>query len=345
MKKIDSIQYLRALAATLVVAFHAAERNGIDFKIGQCGVDIFFIISGFIMWSTTYEKNLSTFQFLIKRFLRIAPVYWAATMATAIGFLIKPNFFFGTSVNFPALVKSALFIPYFNGYGKIEPVLLQGWTLNIEMLFYLIFSLFVWEKRRVLRVGSVTLLISLLVIFGLIIKQQNSVLQTYTNNILMEFVFGVWIGWVYTHGLLEKVHIGAPLVLIGFTAYIAMFILDMPPGHWRIIMWGVPATFIAAGALILENRGKLPAVPFLRLLGDASYSIYLWHGLVIVVIDGIWLRLGLKEGVTATIVSTLISVAASLGAYAALEKPLTKILKYRWFRDSEDGNILRIKYK
>lgn len=127
----DSIQALRGLAALFVVFQHIRFLN-----FGAFGVDIFFCISGFMIMFTT-EK--STKYFFRKRLIRILPLYYLMTLVTYLSLLLFPSMFQQTRHNLSYLVKSLLFIPFDIGGGIIQPLVRIGWTINCEMLFYLLF--------------------------------------------------------------------------------------------------------------------------------------------------------------------------------------------------------------
>ena len=127
----DSIQALRGLAALFVVFQHIRFLN-----FGAFGVDIFFCISGFMIMFTT-EK--STKYFFRKRLIRILPLYYLMTLVTYLSLLLFPSMFQQTRHNLSHLVKSLLFVPFDIGGGIIQPLVRIGWTINCEMLFYLLF--------------------------------------------------------------------------------------------------------------------------------------------------------------------------------------------------------------
>lgn len=127
----DSIQALRGLAALFVVFQHVRFLN-----FGAFGVDIFFCISGFMIMFTT-EK--STKYFFRKRLVRILPLYYLMTLGTYLSLLLFPSMFQQTRHDFSYLAKSLLFIPFDIGSGAIQPLVRIGWTINCEMLFYLLF--------------------------------------------------------------------------------------------------------------------------------------------------------------------------------------------------------------
>ncbi|NWG93561.1 MAG: acyltransferase [Parvularculaceae bacterium] len=137
MPQILSIQYLRAIAAVLVVALHSTIVIRRDyapefpmFTTGEFGVDIFFVISGFIMWTIAAEKPTTPAAFLERRIIRIVPLYWAVTIPTA---FISTDA--GLTFVLPdpwSLARSFLFIPEWNEkLAMAAPIVFVGWTLNL----------------------------------------------------------------------------------------------------------------------------------------------------------------------------------------------------------------------
>jgi exopolysaccharide production protein ExoZ len=124
-----SIQYLRGIAAIAVLLFHASETYDLGFRIGAAGVDLFFIISGIVMWVTTSQKNISPSVFMRRRIIRIVPMYWVATLVTYACISLRPNFFYGQHPSLMDLFTSLLFLPPIKD-GALHPIVLQGWTLS-----------------------------------------------------------------------------------------------------------------------------------------------------------------------------------------------------------------------
>ena len=122
MEKVWSIQYLRAIAALGVVIFHSLESSEHRFIVGQAGVDLFFIISGFIMASLMSGPEGKPGIFLGRRLLRIVPLYWIATFAALFVTWIKPNFFRSMDPSVSNTILSLFFVPHESATG-IAPVL------------------------------------------------------------------------------------------------------------------------------------------------------------------------------------------------------------------------------
>ena len=267
-----SIQYLRGIAALMVVLHHAcqsttgSEGSAGGFNIGQAGVDIFFVISGFIMYSMARDKTVS--DFLWDRIIRIVPMYWIATFVLIVieyrGNIsnVKPNIGWH-------IAESLFFIPHYSPInpGQIWPYVIPGWTLNYEMFFYVIFSVGLLIYRP-LMVVSITM--ALLVVLGFEFTFDDPRFLTYTNPIVIEFVFGLMIAKYR-----ERIAAPAAIALLplGVLALVLSEFIDAP----RVLAWGLPASLILIGAMATEQTGRLPNAAALVGLGDASYSIYLFQ--------------------------------------------------------------------
>ena len=301
-----SIQYLRAFAALAVVAQHTGHTRG----MGQVGVDIFFVISGFIMWMVT-QRESTPGDFLLHRAIRIWPLYILATLV-----MLTQAPWAGWQ-----LARSLLFIPYLNASGKAWPLLLQGWTLNYEMFFYGLFALSLCVPRRP-RLAVLAVLMVTLVGVGLLLRQPGPIAATYTSPMLLEFLAGVAISALAGAGRLPGPRTGVALVALGLAALAASAVVHTEEA-WRALVWGVPSAAIVAGMLSLDRAGKVPVLPPLRFLGDASYSIYLFHTFVL---DSIVTRLSLPPIVIVPLVLAAVCVVCSL-IYLVVERPLTRALQ------------------
>src|SRR5262249_47851617 len=144
---IYNIHLLRALAALAVVYFHVTSDAGLQLpvNIGAHGVDVFFVISGFII---AYIGARSPDGFLVRRLIRIVPFYWAATLVVFAVALLYPHVMRTTQADFAQLVYSLLFIPRETPYAGMLPTLILGWSLNYEMYFYVLFALSLLLARR-----------------------------------------------------------------------------------------------------------------------------------------------------------------------------------------------------
>ncbi|MES2751782.1 MAG: acyltransferase [Pseudomonadota bacterium] len=333
MPKILSIQYLRGAAALMVVFFHADGMAVEYFKFGgllfgAAGVDIFFVISGFIMWIATSSERTTPASFVMGRIVRIVPLYWAMTLLLYGGWLI-----FRDPAVVPSiwnLLRSLLFIPFVSPRtGEIQPLLIPGWTLNFEMFFYAVFACALLLARRHRAVFVCTVL-GALVASRLGISPSGPIAQTYTSPLLIEFMIGCLLGIIYERKSLPRPAIALFLLILGCVLLLGSGMLSAANiGVTRFLHWGLPAFLIVTGALGIEpmlRHWRLPA-----LLGNASYSIYLTHAVVLAVLkDGV-LKSGIGTGPVLTTVFVLagcvVSIAAGVAVFYLVEKPLVAFCK------------------
>jgi exopolysaccharide production protein ExoZ len=327
MKTLYGIQYLRALAALAVVFFHAAERSGGSFNIGAAGVDVFFVVSGFIMWVMSDSRPLSPKRFVLDRIQRIVPLYWIVTAVMVVGALagLFPNM----KLTLEHLLGSLFLIPTrSSSNGEIWPVLVQGWTLNFEMFFYAIFAISLAVVRRF----QLILLVAIFAAFALagwLFHPQSAILMTYTRPIILEFVAGALIGQLWLKGRLPRYAVGIGLVVIAVVGFALIQLLGL---DFNEFICGPLAVSLIIGTLALERSGATPDIPVLTYLGNGSYSIYLWHTLAISVVAKVGQSLALPPLATITL-SALFGTLIGIAAYEAIEKPLRNLLKnFSWRR-------------
>jgi len=323
--EVRSIQYLRGVAAFGVLLFHAADRAGYVFGVGAAGVDVFFVISGFIMWVVTCRKTPGPADFLVRRIQRIVPLYWGLTLLTAGAAIAIPTAFPAMRPTAGHILQSLLFIPHRGESGAIAPLIVPGWTLNYEMFFYLLFAAALLAPAR-LRPWLLTAALGGLALIRPLGDAQNPLWATYTNPLLLEFGAGVWLGKAWSEGRLPGRPVAWTAMALGAAGFIAVSLarLDIEPA--RLLYWGVPAFLLVSGAVSLERAGPLPHWWPLRTLGDASYSVYLVHGLAISA--AFRLLRGVVSGpIPAFAVSVVAGVAAGLVVYQFAEKPLMKLFR------------------
>jgi exopolysaccharide production protein ExoZ len=315
---ITSIQYLRALAALAVLVFHACTKAGADFSIGQAGVDLFFVISGFLMVLIT-GNHTSAGTFLLDRILRIAPLYWIATLTLVALHLIgfAPNL----SVELSYVIQSLLFIPVREPTGVNNwPVLVPGWSLVFEIFFYALFAFVIAKFRVAWRVPVLSIILVGLVGLGLSTNSESPIFQTYTDPMLLEFLAGTWIGIFATN--IRKIPNFASIVLLVMSVALLILLNSLLPISWRVVSFGLPACIILIAALALE--AKAPTSLFGKLfnaIGDSSYSLYLWHGMAISVTSKI--AASLEFPVMAEITLGVIGgLALGFASYWIIERPI-----------------------
>jgi exopolysaccharide production protein ExoZ len=333
-----SVQALRAIAALLVVLYHAFElwglrvdpaAPGVKWTNGAAGVDIFFAISGFVMVISSrrlVDKPGRWLVFLRHRVIRIVPLYWLLTTLKILGVVLLPGIVIRTSVDFYSVAASYLFLPVVDTAGNFRPILPVGWTLTYEFLFYLLFAAALALRGDVLRIVMPGL--GLIAGVALLRTESWSDWTILFSTIVLEFAFGVVLARSTLRGFRLPPAVATMMVLGGF-----VLILAMPMGseNLRVLTWGLPAFAIVAGAVSLEHL-IAPALPgWLLALGDASYSIYLSHGFVLPALMLLVSRF-VSSGLWAEAITIIFCLAATsiVGwmIYFTIENPTLKLLKH-----------------
>ena len=282
----SSPQILRALAVLLVLFAHANSQLSTDrgmFQLtGHFGVDVFFVISGFIMVFISSRRLVTWSSFLTERAIRIVPTYWFYTLLALAIYLAAPGAFRGTEATPVHVLLSMLFIAHENPVtGSTSPFLRLGWTLNYEMFFYLLFAIAIALSLR-LRVWLTGAAIVLLVAFGQIASQAGlglpKTLGFYLGDIMLEFVFGMGLGLLFISDRLPRLPapLAGLLILLGL-AWARYAVQFESHDSLRGLVWGPAAALILLATPSLEGLARRPALGWLNAIGDASYTIYLMH--------------------------------------------------------------------
>lgn len=304
--ELNQIQWLRAIAAILVVITHftgkaySVKLLDHEFSSGAIGVDIFFIISGFIMMYVSDLKKQYPIKFILNRFIRILPVHYFFLFILIIIFLIKPDVI-NSSVSKTYVWESFLLVPALrNDAEYLNPVI---WTLCYEMMFYLIFCVSLNLKNLTTSAIATTLVISAIVFGGFFYKGDNIYISAATDSISLEFCYGMLLYVFYKKGFLTF-HWLLPLML----SIILYFVLKQFD-FYRFIKLGIPSALIFISFLNMKNS----KITFLNFLGKISYEIYICHIMVISASYLILFRLGVFNIFAyATLTSVLILISAYL---------------------------------
>lgn len=325
-----TIQALRALAATMVVVHHLLtviegsswRQSGHQWMGGTTGVDIFFVISGFVMMtsSRSLPRAHAARAFLLRRFQRIAPPYWALTTLKVLLLLAVPAISMKGLGSHWHIVASYLFLPAANG-GDNFPVLIAGWTLTFEMLFYLLFAAaLVFRARfRVQLISFLACMICTVAAGGVLIHPGGPALLTVFDPIVLEFLYGVILGYAVLANRLPRGSICLGLLVFG---YVSLLWLAPYQSLWlRPIASGLPAFAVVTGAVGLEKYLRSRTPRWVTELGNSSYSLYLTHGLLMPFFAAILKKIQLTRNLAAL----LFLVLGTLACLAIGE------LFYRWF--------------
>jgi peptidoglycan/LPS O-acetylase OafA/YrhL len=336
------VQVLRFVAATAVLFAHlqheVQERLMPDAPFhpftaidGGVGVDLFFVISGFIMYHVSADKFAKpggSGDFLLRRFLRVAPLYYLATLL-----MLAATHAVGSAVSIDRpdianIVASFLFLPALNEEGIVAPVLKLGWTLNYEVYFYAVFAVAIALPRRVGLI-ALTLVLGAVVAAAALLPHPPLVIAFWGQPIVFEFLGGILVAILFRRGLrLTAVH--SWLLIGGGVALLVALRLSGLSAHVdRAVFGGVPAWMIVLGVVVGpfdHQRGRLQKL--LEAGGEASYAIYVLHPFGIRAATLAWQRLGGPQQPWVFI--TLVLAVVILGAYAVhvmIERPIDQRLR------------------
>lgn len=348
MPKLVLLQVLRAVAALSVAMLHAqhdaatlAERAGGAFAPiaafpWEAGVDVFFVISGFIMVHASaplFATPGGGRTFLARRIARIVPIYWAVTTLYLAIALAVPEFLNREFLGGPYVVASYLFIPATRPDGLVQPLYGLGWTLNYEMFFYALFALALGRSRRAAVLGLAAVLAALVAI-GRALGPLPEPLRFWTDPIILEFVYGMGLGLIHAEG----VRLGpVPRALLSIAALAMLVAVATRHGElataFRALAYGIPAAMLVAA--LAFGRGDGAGGRLARAgtaVGDASYALYLIHPFVIRAGREIVWRAGLAGLIgpwTFVLLSLSGAVLASVAVYRLFERPATAWLRAR----------------
>jgi len=275
--RLHALQYLRAAAALAVVYSHAVIQVGSYEhwlpEFGGFGVDVFFVISGFIMvWIA--KPTDTPRRFLISRVRRVVPLYWFFTLLMAVVMLALPSVFKSAVLDWQSLLTSLAFIPRDSlaHPGQLWPIVAPGWSLNYEMYFYLLFALSLLLAPR-FRVSGAIALLAIAFVIARLSGSDSALVRFYGADIVFEFTFGMLLAVAYLRGFRLPSIVGAGLVVTGTVLLLVAALNPEGDAIIRAIRLGVPSLMVVAGCLYV----RVPERRWAVVLGDASYALYLSH--------------------------------------------------------------------
>lgn len=325
-QRFESIQLCRAIAAFFVYISHFYW-IGLKITIGTF-LMLFFCISGFIMMYSTNKNNKYYFS---KRLIKILPLYWLITVGTFLIALIVPSFL-PQAPSVIELIKSLLFIPYsreaIHSAEVIRPIVGLGWTLNIEMFFYVIFGLCLLISKKYRGIICSIIFILFYIIHEIFDLTFCIPLYFWTNGYLLAFVSGIILYYILQrlyslkeYNWLEILLVVLLIVLIPIMLFSNSIPLSWPYNH--VIL----STLFLFVVIILFRTIKLPK--FIVRFGDISFSFYLIHYFVILFMDRYFCDTDAYsvKMMVALVIGFIISVILSNISYELIEKRLSKFLK------------------
>ncbi|MGA7709805.1 MAG: acyltransferase [Acidobacteriaceae bacterium] len=366
--KIEVIQGLRAVAVLLVVwthsivaaAYESSPKQGTFFHLksfGACGLDIFFVISGFIVSlvanRAVAQNQPSARTFLSRRFTRIFPLYWILT-----GVIILE----AQGGRYPILWHRVPWLPTLlllpGWHYPVPPLILSlGWSLVFEIYFYLVLAAWMRLSPRHL-IRNTMLFLAGMIALGAIVGIHRPWLVIWSNPVTLEFLFGCLIAQVVTKMAAAAANnragiplasarrartLGPWLIAVSaialaatiFTGYgnasEASSIMAGLDGWLRVAVWGVPSGLLVLGAVLW--RPAMQSIPArgLVLLGDASYSIYLCTNPTRSMVEHFWRVFGFWGGDVGVVLCLLACVAIGLLCYLAVERPIMRLF-HNWYK-------------
>ena len=358
-RRLDGLQMLRFFAAFAVLLEHVMHEalsfgiapdglisrlEPVDFGVG---VDVFFVISGFIMLHISadqFGRRGAPRDFLLRRVARLVPLYWLFTLAMLAAMLLVPGQLAHTALNPAHILASFGFVPWLDSTGLAHPILGLGWTLNYEMYFYALFaiSLLIWRSMAAV-VCSVLITLILLAID--LSGATHPSVTFYARPIVFEFVFGVAAYYLVTWITGYKASITKSsatlwllaLVMAGAIAVLGIGEYQKGWGLPREISAGVPAFFLVASAILIERLYRVVIDnKIVFLVGESSYILYLVHPYVIYGILRTLVRHPENLGAlsTAALILALLAIASvvAVAIHLLFERPVMDFLRRRFLK-------------
>ena len=330
--KLHSIQFLRALAAMLVVIYHAQQsfseritpvsftNESYFFAFGAVGVHIFFVISGFIMiFTSKFEPCFDAKAFFRRRILRIYPIYWICAAMYLGGHAIMGIPY---DLGIREFLGAVLLVPDYS-----SKIIGPGWTLAYEVFFYICFGFFMIAGLN-LGLVLLTLTFFITVALGVVLPFDNLLWNFATNSLLLEFLAGSAIGWLFVRDYLPQ-RGGVTVIIIA----VALFAAGIAIGYDRFpsaLMWGLPSVLLIAGSVMFESKRVLPKwIEKMGYFGDSSYALYLIHILLITVVLQLFIKLAPSVDFPPAILALMLGAVALIVAefiHHQIEKPLLRRL-------------------
>ncbi len=342
----NNLQALRGVACLLVLTFHLWSWDnlygahtpllGAIKWFGFAGVDLFFVLSGFLIAYTNADKfgqPAAIPRYFLRRLGRIYPAYWVAMLLTAVGV--------GLLVEWPITDKD--WLNDFARWMTLTPdgspnrVIWPAWTLGYEVLFYLVFGLLLLLRAK--WAGAALATWAVAVIAGsFVAAPEDPFFQMVVNPFVLEFLAGCAIaavayrrqhlpGWYWASGI--------AVVYAPVAAIILHRLIDMPYASimalpWpRVLAFGPPSALFVYACVAAERAGIARVPGWLRRVGDASYSIYITHSNALIV--AVWLGCFIPHSRWPHLAWLLVSFVACLvvgfAFHYAVERPLMNLIK------------------
>lgn len=305
--------------------------NRLPFSWGA-GVDVFFVISGFVMIYTSekfWGAANGSLEFARRRLTRVVPVYWLYTTFMLMALILVPSQLDSARLEWDNAILSYLFIPDARLDGKVRPLLILGWTLNYEMFFYALFAVVLFFKRRL---GVILLLglLATLVGLGVLVPGLPEPMKTWTNPIILEFGFGVLLGLAFLKNPQRpSLLVGALMTFVAGLLYAKLYPgLDGHP-QLRWLALGVPAAVLFY--LVVWSFREAPprwVEKIATTIGDSSYSLYLSHPFSLALLKLVWPFPSSNPHYAwlYVVCACIVAICGGIASFNLIERPVQ-----RWF--------------
>lgn len=332
-RRLSYVQVSRAIAILFVLLGHVNILFYTHYKydwfhMGQWertgGVDFFFIVTGFMIYYL-YHKHAGvpgkTSEFILKRAIRIYPLYWIFTLILiAVPFISLSK---TGGYSWEHIIKSLLILPP-------VPILDSAWSLCHVMFFYLMFSAFLYRPKFFKPIIFLWVIATVLIELKIVPYPENSFIFSFSS---LEILFGCLVA----HLTLKYTFKNSTLmILVGLFGFLAVWVNNF----YNFIYIHGPSVFSISSMILMlgisEKDKKERKVPkFLSFLGDASYSIYIAHGSLLHLYLFLLVKVNLVSSMgyfLSMVIVILLTILSSCIIYKVLEKPMLKYLRSLVFR-------------
>jgi len=293
------------------------------------GVDLFFVISGFIMFylsQGSFGAPGAALQFIKRRIIRIVPSYWFFTTITIFVVLILGGRVGGTTIDSAQVITSYGFVPWPRADGQMNPIVSQGWTLNYEAFFYLMFAAGLVIRRGI---AIIFVAFTMLALVHPFVPENIFILKFWSDPIILEFLGGIALARIYLSGVRLRPAGAVACAVSAIFLFVAMS--GLPFGEYqRFVQVGMPAILLSASLILSPEPAELGLFrKWLQRCGDASYTTYLSHYMVVNAFAIVWngLSIGMPwVGVALGMGSVILT---GLFFYRNVERPVTNALRRR----------------
>ncbi|MFZ7942308.1 MULTISPECIES: acyltransferase family protein [Bacillaceae] len=327
-RKLSFVQISRAIAIIFVLLGHVnilfhTKFNYDWFDMGQWertgGVDFFFIVTGFMIFYL-YHKQAGrpgkAKEFLLKRVIRIYPLYWMFTLLSIAVSLLLPSA--GGSYPAELIFKSILILPP-------EPILDSAWSLSHVVFFYLLFAAYIFRPKILKPLIAIWILATMLIGLKFVPFPEHSFIFSFSN---LEIICGCVVAYLTLNFNFKY---STLFVTAGLLGYLAVWLNNI----YQIFHIHVPLFFCIFSMLLMlgiaeKDKKERQTPKALSFLGDASYSIYIAHGpflhlyILLMVKFHVIGALGYFLTMSAVIILTVLSCCL---VYQLIEKPMLKYLR------------------